>query len=183
LLRRKSLLSAALLGLVTLTAACGTGKPAATVAPTRVQTLAPAAIGTLPPTWTPLPTVTPFPSFTPGPTDTPVPTLSADQICKEFGVAAAPKSGAELEYDARVTFGWVGVPDSATLILNITLHGSKAGVRLDVSAPGDNIVPISLLRLPDEAGQYDWKMVLQHPVYGEICPYSGSFIRKPLVMM
>ncbi len=163
--------------------ACTTSTAVPSPAPTQVHTLAPRGPGTLPPTWTALPTLTPLPSLAPGPTDTLVPTLTADEICKDFGLAAAPKSGAELEYDAKATFAWVGVPDGATLVLTINLHGSKAGVRLDVNAPGDNVVPISLLRLPDEAGQYDWKMVLQHPVYGEICPYTGSFIRKPLVIL
>jgi hypothetical protein len=124
------------------------------------QSAATVARATLPPTWTSPPSLTPPPT-----------------------IAAAPKDGDTLDYDGKATFGWRAVPNGVRLTLTITLHGAKQGIRLDVDTPGDNVVPIPLLRLPDDAGQYDWKMWLQHPVYGEICPYSGTFIRKPLVIM
>lgn len=135
----------------------------------------------LPPTWTPAPTETPIPSVTPLPTETPVPTLSAEALCKTFGLISAPTSGGQFEYDGKVTFGWTNLPPDVRLSLTITLRGGKQGIRLDVDAPGDNLVPIPLTRLPDESsGTYDWKVWLQSPQYGEVCIQTGYFIRKEL---
>ncbi len=113
-----------------------------------------------------------------------MPTASAEQVCKDFGIASAPSAGTEYDYDGKVTFAWVAVPDATRLSLSITLRGEKQGIRLDVDQSGDNIIPIPLTRLPDETGgTYDWKIWLQHPTYGEICPHTGYFTRKPLKIM
>lgn len=135
-------------------------------------------------TWTPIPTLTPEPTYTPLPTETLTPTPDAAAICKAFGLVSAPASGAELAYDGTATFSWTGVPAGTRLSLTLTLHGGKQGIRLDVDAPGDNIVPIPLTRLPDDSsGRYDWRVWLTHPQYGELCVTSGYIIRKPLVIM
>jgi hypothetical protein len=140
--------------------------------------------GPAPLTWTPVPTETPLPTYTPLPTETLTPTPSAESICKSFGVVAAPASGIELPYDGTATFGWSGVPVGVRLSLTLTYHGGKQGIRLDVDAPGDNVVPIPLLRLPDDSsGRYDWRLWLQHPQYGELCVTTGYLIRKPLAIM
>ncbi len=156
-------------------------KPPIIVQTPQVVTL-PAERPTLPPTWTPIPTLTPLPTHTPEPTQPPTPTLTAADICRDFGPVAVPGNGAQYDFDAKVTFGWRGVPDGVPMALTITLHGQKAGVRIDVKTPGDSLLPIPLTQLPQE-GDYDWKLWLQHPQYGEICVYTGTFTRKPLTMM
>ncbi len=174
-------------------AACGKDRPAATSIPTTAPaTLLPthtaavvATIGTLPtlpPTWTPLPTRPPLPTRTPTLPPTPLSTLSAQQICDSFRVIAAPADNAQLDYDATVTFAWHGVPSDAPMILSITKHGEKTGIRAEIPVPGDSLLPMPLTRLPSE-GQYDWKIWLQHPRYGEICARSGTFTRKPAVLV
>lgn len=175
----------ALLLLIGLLVGCTATRPTPTIAPP-TNTLAVQFVPnpTLPPTWTPVPTDTPIPTWTPAPTPTPAPTASAEQICKEFGIASAPALGKEFEYDDKATFAWVAVPEGVRLSLTITLRGEKQGIRLDIDQFGDNIIPIPLTRLPDETGGvYDWKIWLQHPQYGEICPHTGYFTRKPLKIM
>lgn len=95
---------------------------------------------------------------------------------------AAPADNAQLDYDASVTFAWHGVPQDTPLILSITKHGEKAGIRAELPVAGDSLLPFPLTRLPAD-GQYDWKIWLQHPQYGEICARSGMFTRKPAVLV
>jgi hypothetical protein len=168
-----------------LATGCTTPRPVASpLPPTNTLAIRFVPNPTLPPTWTPVPTDTPVPTWTPIPTNTPAPTASAEQVCKEFGIASAPAPGAEYDYDGRVTFAWLAVPEGARLSLTITLRGEKQGIRLDIDQFGDNIIPIPLTRLPDETGgTYDWKIWLQHPQYGEICPHTGYFVRKPLKIL
>lgn len=138
---------------------------------------------TLPPAWTPVPTETALPTRTPLPTETALPTLTTNEICGSFGLTTRPATGAEYDYDATLTFAWTNVPTGVRLTLAINLHDAKQGLRLDVDAPGDNIVPIPLLRLPEDTGRYDWKLGLQHPLYGEICKVEGYFTRRPLKIL
>ncbi len=168
---------------------CSTARPVPNVVSTPISTpLLVQGIGDLPtrpplpPSWTPEDTLTPQPTYTTTPTSTPVPTLSASALCTTFGIASTPAEGAQLAYDAKATFAWYGVPANVALVLTITLHGQKNGTRIDSNTPGDTILPFPLLDLPD-AGQYDWKIWIQHPQYGEVCVHSGTFIRKPLVIM
>lgn len=165
-----------------LLSACNTPRPAINAPTPAIITIAPEQRLTLPPTWTFAPTLTPLPTSIPQPTQTPAPTLTAAEICRGFGIVAAPQDGVQFDYDGKVTFGWRGVPDGVPMTLTITLHGQKAGARVDVNTPGDNLVSIPLTRLPQE-GRYEWRIWLKHPQYGEICIYTGTFTRKPLAMM
>ena len=91
---------------------------------------------------------------------------------------SAPAQNVALDYDGSATFSWHGVPTGAPLIMTITLHGAQQGVRFELPIPGDSLLPVPFSKLPPDAGQYDWKIWLQHPTYGAICEHSGAFIRK-----
>ncbi|MCC7449961.1 MAG: hypothetical protein IT324_21260 [Anaerolineae bacterium] len=177
-------------------AACGKDRPTATPFPTSIpatpspsRTTAVVAtvatigtLSTLPPTWTPLPSRTPLPTRTPTLSPTPIPTLTAQQICDHFRVVAAPAADAQFDYDSTATFAWQGVPQDVPMTLSITRHGEKTGVRAEIPVAGDSLLSFPLTRLPSD-GQYDWKIWLQHPQYGEICAHSGTFTRKPAVLV
>jgi hypothetical protein len=102
-------------------------------------------------------------------------------MCETFKVVSAPKEGSAFEYDAHVVFGWSGI-SSLPMVLKINKQGSEAGLRLDIPIPGDGILPIPLMRLPDE-GVYEWRAWLQDPVNGEICTHSGTFIRNAPILV
>jgi hypothetical protein len=102
-------------------------------------------------------------------------------LCESFSVISAPKEGSEYEYDANVVFAWHGVT-TVPMVLRIKKVGSEAGLRVDVGMEGDAVLPIPLMRLPDE-GHYEWRIWLQDPQNGEICVHSGTFIRKPPVIV
>ncbi len=96
---------------------------------------------------------------------------------------SVPASNAQIAYDGTATFTWLGLPAGATLTIVITLHGARAGLRVDAPAPVDGAVPVPMLRLPQE-GQYDWQLWLQTDQSGQqVCSRNGSFTRLPLVMM
>ncbi len=170
------------LSLCTLLAACGQGQPATrpahteTAVPASADTLGPPK--TLPPTWTPAPNNTPRPTFTPRPSLTPIPTFTAQQICDHFQILIAPPENSRFDYDAKVPFAWQGVSEDIPVVMTITLHGSMAGLRLSVPTTDMVMFSLPLNRLPG-AGQYDWKIWLQHPSAGDICPHSGTFTRNP----
>ncbi len=155
-------------------------------APTAViETLTIKTLPTLPPTWTPAPTLTAPPTDTPYPTITPPPTFTAEQLCQNFHLIAAPAANASIAYDGVASFTWTGLNADATLTLQLTVHGAKAGVRADVVTPGDGVVAVPMLRLPQE-GPYDWQLWLQsvsHPEYGQLCIHTGTLVRQPVVMM
>ena len=116
------------------------------------------------------------------PSPTPVPTLSAQQVCAQFSIIATPAENAELDYDATAQLGWRGVPDGASVTLSIVQHDQQEGLRIDVPVTGDSLLAVSLARLYG-VGQFDWKLRLHHPQYGDICEHSGTFFRKPLPFM
>jgi len=132
----------------------------------------------LPPTWTPTATDTPHPTPTASPTVTLTPTLSAKDICDAFSIALAPAPNSLYEVAGVATFAWHGVTAEAPMSLSITLHGAIEGIRADSITDSDGLLPIQLTALA-KPGQYDWKIWLNHPVYGQICTYSGTFVRLP----
>jgi hypothetical protein len=171
-----------LVGLCVLLAACGSDRRVTLMPAQRILPTTPAAtitLGvrpTLPPTWTSLPSTTPRSTNTATLSPTPLPTLTAKQICDDFKILAAPSG--QVESDALMTFAWHGVPVDVPVMLSITQRESKQGLRLDMSVAGDSLLRVPMSRLPAE-GDYDWKLWLQHPLFGEICPQSGTFTRKP----
>lgn len=172
------------IGLLLLSAACA--RPTPPVLPTAIiETLAVTRLPTLPPTWTPAPTLTTAPTDTPFPTVTSAPTLTADQICQQFRLIAKPAANASIAYDGQAGFTWLGLPADATLTLQVTIHGEKAGLRADITTPGEGTLAVPMLQLPQE-GSYDWRLWLQvaaHPEYGPLCEYTGTLVRQPLVIM
>ena len=96
-----------------------------------------------------------------------------------------PAVNAAIVYDGVASFTWTGLAVDATLTLQVTVHGSKAGIRADIVTPGDGAVAVPMLRLPQE-GIYDWQLWLQsvsHPEYGQLCIHSGTIVRQPLTIM
>jgi hypothetical protein len=136
---------------------------------------------TLPPSWTPQPTATPIPprpTFTPTLSPTPLPTLTVQQICSGFVIIFAPSEASEFVYDGTTSFSWHGVPEGVVLSLAVYRHDNgKEAFRVNLPIAGDSLLSLPMSRLPI-AGVYDWKIWLQHPLYGDICAHSGSFARK-----
>jgi hypothetical protein len=132
---------------------------------------------TLAPSWTPEPTSTPRPTSTRRPTSTPVPTLNAQQICDKFELFLTPLENAQFPADGTANFGWRNAPPDSTIVVQVILRGPrKDGIQ--VSAPGAAALLFSLpLRELPSLGDYEWKIYLQHPLYGDFCLRSGTFTR------
>jgi hypothetical protein len=133
---------------------------------------------TLPPQWTLEPTSTPRPTSTRRPPPSPVPTLNAQQICEKFELFLAPPENAQFPAEGTANFGWRGAPPDATIVVQVILRGPrKDGIQ--VSAPGAAALLFALpLRELPSIGDYEWKIYLQHPLYGDFCPHSGTFTRQ-----
>jgi hypothetical protein len=151
-----------------------------TVLPIEIQALTFIAntVEPLPPTWTPTFTPTPRPSATPIPTQTPLPTLSLENACDTFAVTFSPRQNGRYAFNSVINFGWSGVPPGHGVVLNVTIRGGVAGVRLDAPIDDDYIIPIVLSSLPG-SGIYDWTIFVNSPSYGAICIQRGVFEKLP----
>lgn len=110
-------------------------------------------------------------------------TQSAQAVCDGFAVVSAPADNAQLDYDGTATFTWHGVPDGVSVLLKVALHGTGQGLAFSLPISGDSMLPVPFSKISDRQGQYDWTISLKHPLYGEICPHSGSFVRTAPVYM
>jgi hypothetical protein len=90
-------------------------------------------------------------------------------------ITTAPKANALIAASDTTLFAWKGVPENIQMVLSVTQHGGIAGLQANNPIPGDGILAIPMVRLPEEGRRYDWAAYLVHPMYGNICQHGGTF--------